>query len=59
MAENLRTKYYLGWIEHELSGEKVPCLCRGIIGVDIDTNYAKRLQLKETTKEEWQRMTNA
>ena len=51
-------KWYLGWINSGLfgGGNKVPCLCRGIIGVNIDPEYAKRFELKETTKQEYQKV---
>ena len=56
--ESKQDKWYLGWTDFGLSGSregKVPCLCRGVIGVNIDVEYAKKLQLTETTKEEYRK----
>ena len=50
-------KTYLGW-RKDWTGRAMPCLVRGIIGVNIDRKYAEELGLKETTPEEWESVTS-
>jgi len=52
----MENKWYLGWTSCGLLSTKVPCLCRGVIGVNIDSEYAKKMQLKETSKEEYRKV---